>query len=457
MEDTKPNIKFPEEYKKSKNTIAETVNHLSKKGLTKITKYVFDDPFISPFIYLYLLKKYKSNCFLIRTKDSRNHLHIGVLFEIKPKYTEVELSGINAYFNKIADDLVDCIIHNINIIIIPLGLNLYFTNGEIDGHANVLIYRKEFNHIEHFEPHGQSFDDKEMNVSINLLLNLFIVKVNSILLKKTQIQNFTPITLINSTLVCPYLDGFQTHDSKVFKDEKIEGGGYCEAWSLFFTELCLKNPSMTSSEIITSVFDTTTNKSIRKHFRNIIRGYVTFMTEKMTKFLGFLIGNINISKITEKQINSLKKQLDILMDIEIELAFNPNALNEEINRFKSLINENPYKFDRLYLNGLSLELNVLERYKIHLERKGKGKSIQVNRVKVCPPGKELNTKTNRCNKVKTEKVKTEKVKTAKVKECPPGKELNTKTNRCNKIKVTKSVIMKTIKKKQAKLEKELLK
>ena len=53
--DIKPNIKFPEEYKKSKNTITETVNRLSKKGLTKITKYVLDDSFISPFVYLYLL------------------------------------------------------------------------------------------------------------------------------------------------------------------------------------------------------------------------------------------------------------------------------------------------------------------------------------------------------------------------------------------------------------------
>jgi len=47
--------------------------------------------------------------------------------------------------------------------------------------------------------------------------------------------------------------------------------------------------------------------------------------------------------------------------------------------------------------------------------------------KKCPEGKELNTKTNRCNKIK---------KTQKNKKCPEGKELNPKTNRCNKIKKT---------------------
>lgn len=46
-------------------------------------------------------------------------------------------------------------------------------------------------------------------------------------------------------------------------------------------------------------------------------------------------------------------------------------------------------------------------------------------VKECPPGTELNPKTNRCKKVKAPK------------ECPPGTVLNEKTKRCNKIKESK--------------------
>ena len=41
--------------------------------------------------------------------------------------------------------------------------------------------------------------------------------------------------------------------------------------------------------------------------------------------------------------------------------------------------------------------------------------------KECPPGKVLNPKTNRCNKIKT------------LKPCPPGKERNPKTNRCRNL------------------------
>ena len=51
------------------------------------------------------------------------------------------------------------------------------------------------------------------------------------------------------------------------------------------------------------------------------------------------------------------------------------------------------------------------------------------KAKVCPPGKTLNPKTNRCKKDPVKKVK--KVKKKKtLKPCPPGKVRNPKTNRC---------------------------
>ncbi len=51
--------------------------------------------------------------------------------------------------------------------------------------------------------------------------------------------------------------------------------------------------------------------------------------------------------------------------------------------------------------------------------------------KECPPGKFLNTITNRCNKIKIKKNKI----------CPPGKILNPKTNRCNVLKNKKNDII----------------
>ena len=62
-------------------------------------------------------------------------------------------------------------------------------------------------------------------------------------------------------------------------------------------------------------------------------------------------------------------------------------------------------------------------------------SQQSTGPKKCPPGKELNPKTNRCRKIKAAPKK--KTKNTGPKKCPPGKELNPKTNRCRKIKMTK--------------------
>ena len=54
---------------------------------------------------------------------------------------------------------------------------------------------------------------------------------------------------------------------------------------------------------------------------------------------------------------------------------------------------------------------------------------------VCPPGKVLNPKTNRCVNVKPVKTKT-------VKNCPAGQILNPKTNRCVKVKPVKTKTVK---------------
>ena len=72
----------------------------------------------------------------------------------------------------------------------------------------------------------------------------------------------------------------------------------------------------------------------------------------------------------------------------------------------------------------------------------KSKKTRVNEhdkrpTKICPPGKVLNLKTNRCNKIKP--TKTVKRQMLVRKECPPGKARNLRTGRCNKIKPTKTV------------------
>ena len=489
-------IEFPEEYtlEESREKIAKKINRLSKKGLEKITEFIGTSP-VEAMFYLYLFKKYKSPCFLIEATGGDFWEILGINLKIREFYSVEESEFINEYLERLAVKLVKCIKNDVNIIIIPLGLTLYYPDGTDDGHANLLIYRKKFNHIEHFEPHGKigAFNNEKLNSSIDLFLKLFVEYVNIKLFKNTtptQIQDLKPIELIEANQVCPYLKGFQTdeEESTIIKNLEVESGGYCAAWSMFFTELCLKNPSMTSSQIITSVYYTALVKAkAEDYFRHIIRGYATFINEKISSYFSFLLDKkidmADITKLSRIEQTKLRDKLKIIISIEMELAFNPNALDNKIKLLKDKID------NRQILNArehqkISNEIITLEQYRNHINdfnspintpssstpinikktktrktrKTRKIKEIKRKEEKICPPGKELNPKTNRCIKIKPvsimkiirdQKKKLEEELSKKTKICPPGKELNQLTGRCNKIKT------KTFKIKKEKPKKEL--
>ena len=171
MEAAAVKLEFPEEYtlEQSNKKIIRKLNRLSKKGLETITEFI-GASLIEAMFYLYLLKKYKSPCFLIEATTGYFWEILGINLKIREFYSEDESDFINEYLERLAVKLVNCINNDVNIIIIPLGLTLYFSDGTEDGHANVLIYRKQFNHIEHFEPHGKTglFDNEKLNRSIEL-------------------------------------------------------------------------------------------------------------------------------------------------------------------------------------------------------------------------------------------------------------------------------------------------
>lgn len=484
-------LEFPEEYtleEVSNEKIKKKLDHFSEKGIEKITEFIGLASIESMF-YLYLLKKYKSPCFLIGSTGNFWEI-LGVNLYIRDFYSEEETAKIKSYLERLAKKLVDCINNDVNIIIIPLGLTLFTPgNQEPDDHANLLIYRKTFNHIEHFEPHGKtgSFGNEKFNNTIDLFLKLFVECVNVELFKdKTpaQMQRNTPIELIESSRVCPRLKGLQSieEESSLFKFQDIESGGYCAAWSMFFTELCLKNPTMTSSQIINSVFSAAFNKSLffttEDYFRHIIRGYARFINEKISTYFKFLLqdNKINVAKIkkmTGDERIQLTKKMKMIINIEMSLTTNPNAIYDRIqflqNMQKQLQKQNSIPV-KVFLRN-KLEISLLQKYKKHVGNFNSPMNTPQTPVlnnqklkpeKVCPPDKELNIKTNRCIKVKTIRQLVNDRKDAlqeelknKIKECPPGKEVNPLSGRCIKIKQKTIKIKKEPKIKVCPSDKEL--
>ena len=487
-------LEFPEEYTSeevSNEKIKKKLDHFTEKGIEKISEFIGLASVESMF-YLYLLKKYKSPCFLTDTTGNFWEI-LGVNLYIREFYSEEETAKIKSYLERLAKKLVECINNDVNIIIIPLGLTLFTPgNQEPDDHANLLIYRKKFNHIEHFEPHGKtgSFGNEKFNNTIDLFLKLFVECVNVELFKdKTpaQMKNAAPVELIESSRVCPRLRGLQSieEESSLFKFQDIESGGYCAAWSMFFTELCLKNPDMTSSQIINSVFSAAFMKSLffttEDYFRHIIRGYATFINEKISTYFKFLLedNKINVAKIkkmTGDERIQLTKKMKMIINIEMALTTNPNAIDDRIKFLQHTQKQIqktsvvPVVSIKKYMHN-QLEIELLKKYK---KRVGKFnsqmntpdtpiiKNKKLKPEKVCPPGKELNIKTNRCIKVKPVKTVRQLVNERKdalqedlknkIKECPSDKELNPLSGRCIKIKQKTIKIKKEPKIKEPKIK-----
>ena len=347
----------------------------------------------------------------------------------------------------------------------------------------MLIYRKKYNHIEHFEPHGQKFmaESIENEVSIqqstNLLLKIFVESINEELLAHSHqsAKDITPLKLITSNVVCPYLRGFQAEEENIdlFKDDEKEGGGYCSAWSMFFTELCLKNPDLTSNEIITRVFRLYDSETIGQFLRNVIRGYALFIDEKINKYYAFLNDGkkLNIEKIKKMSSRNritLYRKMKFIINIEMEMSHNPNILDGQLKALKRLIKDDEKHGRFLEGNDVDpdykrLEYKTLLAYKRNMDKFDSvnsesdiqivsNRSNESNRLieKGCPPGKEINPVTKRCIKIKVKTPKQEKKILINElihlpRECPPGKEWNPDTKRCRNIIIKKTKKVKEIK------------
>jgi hypothetical protein len=297
--------------------------------------------------YLYLFNKYKHNC-LLKHKAATSANSIGLELLIKEdKDIPIEKQTIEkTHIIEIAKQLANCIKKDLTSIVIPLYLKM--SKG---GHANLLIYRKKNNVIEHFEPRGSGFfyNAPIIHKLINYKLNEFISILNKELPKKSQVQ------IVKANEVCPFFEGFQSLENKSnVKKLEIQGPGYCAAWSMFFTELALKNPTISSNELILIVYEKLNKLSQENKYnymRNIILGYVNLIHNKIEKYYSIIFGK-NITGTEVMQIFKERKDRNILfdirtiVDIEFTLLNNPSLTKEQyLQELKKKITNITDKFE----------------------------------------------------------------------------------------------------------------
>ena len=333
------NLKLPEPLNVNKN-ILNFLDNLEKKGDTIL---IFDGVLVIETIFqLYLIKKYKSKC-VIYSENKSYKRPIGITVNLKMKFTKDEENEMKKHFTQLSKILTECIKKGEKTIIIPLS----YERGK-GGHSNVLIYRKNTNELEHFEPHGGEYIGNEKLQNASKKMMLLFTNILNLELKQ---ENLPQVKYIEASQVCPYIRGLQTLEGNSnLKINKDEPKGYCSVWSMFFTELCFKNPELSSNQVLDNIYNyLTTKPSAEDYLKKVIRGYTGFLVEKVNKYLEiFFKPKITVfdivsyynqynNPLNRTKIIKLNDVMKILVGLESKILLDSNFnLEKELKETKKI-------------------------------------------------------------------------------------------------------------------------
>ena len=327
-------LKLPEELPDKINYSEKVAKKMDKTyQLHENIKPFTGSFYLSNLFYLYLFNKYKIKCHTNARHLLNNRIVVSDL--IDPELNQTQNEDIESY----AYNIFDCIERGEKIIILPFVFDILVQGRNVGAHANLLIYRRNVSELEHFEPHGSMYAGTESGfvnqtivaflTKLTHLLNGYITRAN----KKHKHDFFwgklNPITLLKAHNVCPVMHGVQTLEeaSTLPRNALIEPEGYCVAWSMFFTELCLKNPEISSTQIYRAILDKAEiYENGNNYLRNVIRGYTCFINNKIAKHFSRVFGEpITSAKVhhiaerekgtTDEKTDYFEKMLEI-MEVE---------------------------------------------------------------------------------------------------------------------------------------------
>lgn len=231
----------------------------------------------------------------------------------KELYNFEKLKSLNEpLINEFIEQIVSCINNNQKSFVIPIGFKLKIKNTKIN-HANLLIYRKENNTIEHYDPNGET--PLLMKYSEPLLEDIFK------LINTTHNMNIKYISITN---VCYTKEGLQRVEEKIMDTLPTdvlnkEGSGFCKIWVMFFAELCLLNPNISNNEVLTRIYDEIKEPTNSLYIRNIIRGYLSLLNSRINELFKLIpslkyLGSLNDMNIIEYLIDR-KKLRDTIIKV----------------------------------------------------------------------------------------------------------------------------------------------
>ena len=206
----------------------------------------------SDIVSLLIFRKHDQDCQIVGIRDKR--YVAGLAF-----YDWTAKRGIAVQRPEVSDDFVDaveeCIKNGTKIIGIPITFHL--PGG--GSHKNLLLYRVAQNQLERFEPHGRETGVRgdEKNKKHLEKLNKYCQEVFTVQLKKILPKD-PPFTYLDPSHIQPSMDGFQAIENRFQRTSAFQSqrktakenyAGFCQMWSMFYLDLCLKYPELSGREV----------------------------------------------------------------------------------------------------------------------------------------------------------------------------------------------------------------
>jgi hypothetical protein len=300
IEHIKPGKEFDEDFKEYIDTI------LKGEGDPFNIDYTASS-LITDYIFLFLMHKYKYECGVFvqkpgtsinyYTKDGKRIAEETKVFARGVNFAEPAVADL--YKFQIGKRIEDCVAGGAKIVAIPFS---------IKGHANMMLYRPGNNTMEHYEPHGDKYyatGAKERNR---------VVEVFKSWLPDWETLGFIPegSRFIPSNEICPNPKGLQAYEGQAKQaNPKFKiGKGFCQMWSLFYLEMCLKYPTKSGTELNKKATDELNAMGLDNFAKHIVM-YTKGLSKEVNKML-----NVD-ANITTK---SFKKNEDARN--ELRTAFN---------------------------------------------------------------------------------------------------------------------------------------
>ena len=232
---------------------------LHKKRSSPIYRGLGNDMLMA---YIYLIIKHnKSLCIAIGNKEKLkrdfNPNYIGLSYELgSGKTNKLVYDGGLKTLSKFINSCKN------RFFIIPLSME-YPTSG---AHFNLLIGDNENNIIERFEPYGSVINEK-VHTQFDKEFQTFLKK------QKLDFTYIKPEEFIKK-------NSFQELEEKQIDQEigsirKDDYRGYCGMWSVWFIDLKMNNPNLSSKKLL----DDSLKKMKGKNFRRFIRNYTNHIIE----------------------------------------------------------------------------------------------------------------------------------------------------------------------------------